>query len=431
MRANAAWTPYPRFFPDDAFYARMCLPSGLLLYWHDYGLYRLLAVPAFALLSRVVMRATLSPALLNLCVVALATTVFVWASISAGLSKRRGALLAGVLLGSPLLLETINFWAGTLNYALALLLIAAQLRACLWVRRRGAKLSRGLLVTACGAMLALLAYEIVLPFILATSALYVRGHTRRILTVCVAGAALLLLVGALAAAGLYWPARFKLATDQLLSNHNAVITPNAPQLSASATSFERVGMYKSLFFSFVVTGFQTWQFWGLMAGLTGLGFLPRPAGANETSEEERLPAQVLAAGFAFALLACAGYLFVTGSLNARYVAFLLIYGTGAVVWTKGRVACFALASILIVQAAVAASLPVHLRDVELVAKGHAVADAGGGLDMISVGGRLARASWTKRYLMPEPIDMWQQPLSQRACRYSEPCEKCQSTIGGE
>lgn len=435
IRANAAWTPFPRFFPDDAFYARMCLPSGLLLYWHDYGLYRILAVPAFALLTRTLMRASLSPASLTLSVMALATGVFVWASVSAGLSKRRGALLAGVLLGSPLLLETLNFWAGMLNYALALLLLAGQLRASLWARRF-ARPKRGFIVTACSAALALLAYEIALPFILATSALYVRGHARRIMTVCLAGVALIMFVAALAAAGLYWPARFKLLADQMTSAASAAPTlnalapaPNAPVPATPANAPARARMYASLLFSFILTGCQSWRFWGLVAGLAGMSFLSRPADAavsDEAAEEKRMPAQVLAAGFAFACLACLVYLLVAGTMNARYIAFLLIYGVAALAWTKGRVAYSALAAILIVQGAVAASLPVHLRDVESAAKSQVSFAATGEGDVIVVEGRLSRGSWEKRYVAPAPIDIWKQPLSPRACRYSEPCEQCPS-----
>ena len=203
--AASAWTPYPRYFPDDAFYARLCLPDGLALYWHEFGLYRLLTVLPYALLNRTVMRAGLSPALLSLIAAGLSTLIFVWACLCAGLSKRRGALLAGVLLGSPILLETINFWSGTLNYALVLLLVSAQLGAGMWARRGagGASknftggASKGLSVTAAGALLALLTYEIALPFILATSALYVRGWARRALTVVLALVALVALVGSL------------------------------------------------------------------------------------------------------------------------------------------------------------------------------------------------------------------------------------------
>jgi hypothetical protein len=112
-------------------------------------------------------------------------------------------------------------------------------------------------------------------------------------------------------------------------------------------------------------------------------------------------------------------------MNARYVAFLLIYGAATLAWTKGRAAYFALASLLLLQAAVAASLPVHMRDVELSAKGEIVSTAATGTgDLIVVDGRLARASWGKRFFAPEAVDLLKQPLNPRACRYAVPCEEC-------
>ncbi|HEY9403092.1 MAG TPA: hypothetical protein VIQ24_10390, partial [Pyrinomonadaceae bacterium] len=72
--------------------------------------------------------------------------------------------------------------------------------------------------------------------------------------------------------------------------------------------------------------------------------------------------------------------------------------------------------------------PVHMREVELAAKGGAASSsvvrvAGAG-DLVSVNGRLARASWGKRFLAPPPLDALTRPLSPRACRYSMPCEEC-------
>ncbi|MDQ1522220.1 MAG: hypothetical protein QOE47_144, partial [Pyrinomonadaceae bacterium] len=120
-----------------------------------------------------------------------------------------------------------------------------------------------------------------------------------------------------------------------------------------------------------------------------------------------------------------GYLALTKSMNARYAAFLLIYGAATLAWTKGRVAACALASLLVVQAAVAAGLPVHLRDVELATRGEAaVSSASGSTDLISVNGRLSRASWGRRFQDPPAVDMLTQPLNSRACRYSVPCEAC-------
>jgi hypothetical protein len=513
VRAASAWTPHPAYFPDDAFYARLCLPDGLALYWHDFGLYRLFTILPYALLNRLVMRAALSPALLSLIAVAVATHVFVWACLRAGLSKRRGALLAGVMLGSPVLLETINFWSGTLNYALVLLLLAAQLRAGVWARRltgepserptgkpsermesdrperpRG-ELSRGLIVTVCGALLALLTYEIALPFILATSALYVRGWLGRLATIGISVVVALALVAALAAAGLYWPQRFKLAAEQLTSaasetmttantsahaNNSAdatahampsantatsanmatsantttqgALTANTGTLQASAPPVavpsssalpvsaspasvpERARMYVSLLFSFMGTGLSSLWWWALVLALAGARFLSRRRSSEsawEGASVGRLPWSVLALAFAFALVACVGYLALTKSMNARYVAFLLIYGAATLAWTKGRVAGYALASLLLVQAAVAAGFPVHMRDVELAAEGRAVVSspvqAG---DLVSINGRLARASWAKRFHAPPPVDMLTQPLNPRACRYSVPCEEC-------
>jgi hypothetical protein len=138
----------------------------------------------------------------------------------------------------------------------------------------------------------------------------------------------------------------------------------------------------------------------------------------------RLSHNLVALSFAFALVACVAYLSVTRSLNARYVAFLLIYGAATLAWTKGRAAPLALASLLLLQAAVAASLPVHMRDVELAGKGEISAARTGAGDLISVNGRLARASWGKRFFAPEPVDLLRQPLNSRACRYAVPCEKC-------
>ncbi|HLL15083.1 MAG TPA: hypothetical protein VK388_08465 [Pyrinomonadaceae bacterium] len=458
-RAASAWTPHPAYFPDDAFYARLCLPDGLALYWHDFGLYRLLTLLPYALLNRAVMRAGLSPAALAFVAVGLATLVFVWACLRAGLSRRRGALLAGVLLGSPVLLETVNFWSGTLNYALVLLLLSAQLCAGVWARRTTGEASknvtgaasRGLILTACGALLALLTYEIALPFILATSALYVRGWARRALTVGCALVALVVFVAALAASGLYWPQRFKLAGEHLTAaapettannsasgnkTADAQATAQAESVSAGigqlpssaprASASERAKMYVSLLYGFIATGLKhsPW-FWTLALALSGMIFLWRP-GAARTAGEGLLPEGVLASAFAFALVACVGYLALTKSMNARYAAFLLIYGAATLAWTKGRVAACALASLLLVQAAVAASIPVHMRDVEQAAKGGAasVAPVAGAGDLVSVNGRLARASWGKRFLAPPPSDALTRPLSPRACRYSVPCEEC-------
>jgi len=437
VRANLAWTPYPRYFPDDAFYARMCLPDGLSVYWHDFGLYRILPVLPYALLNRVVMRAHVSPALLSLIALGLATSIFVWACLNAGLSKRRGALLAGVLLSSPLLLETVNFWSGSLNYALVLLLLSAQLRASRWARRFVAKPARGYIVTACGALLALLTYEIALPFILATGAFYTRrGRGRELLPVCVACAALIAFVGVLIWGGVYWPRRFKLMAEGLAFAVSGTPAPNLPAPFSSAamplTTLERVEMYASLLLSFLRTGLQRspW-FWGLAGALAGLSFLSRPVTektiASATSaekEEARLPGNLVALSFAFALASCVVYLLVTKSMNARYVAFLLIYGAATLAWTKRRSAYLALASLLLLQAAVAASLPIHMRDVELSAKGEIISLATGTGDVISVNGRLARASWGKRFIVPEAIDPLRQPLNSHACRYTVPCEEC-------
>jgi hypothetical protein len=501
VRANAAWTPHPRFFPDDAVYARMCFPDGFLVYWNDFGSYRLLAVPTYALSNRLVMRASLSPVPYTLIALACATVAFVCSCVFAGLSRRRGVLLAGVLLSSPLLLETLNFWSGTFNYALVLLLCAAQLQAGAWARRAtGAASSkvagearehvagaarRGWLVTACGALLALLTYEIALPFILATGALYARGWWRRLATVGVACVACLALVVALVAAGLYWPQRFKLAAERLTAamsattantatnaaennsantassttvNNSPNATPNATAgTAASATTNtasnapagastteqagvaadvgqlplvaphassarERARMYASLSFSFVRTGLRSPWVWALALALAGMIFLSRPP-----ADAGRLPSSVLASAFAFAFVACVGYLTLTKFMNARYAAFLLIYGAATLAWTNGRVACCALASLLLVQAAVGASLPVHLRHVELAAKGATpvVVPPGRAGDLISVNGRLARASWGKRFLAPPAVDLLARPLGPNACRYSVPCEKCE------
>lgn len=443
-RANSAWTPHPRFFPDDAVYARMCWPSGFVAYWNDFGFYRLLAVPAYALSNRAVMRASLSPAPFTLIALAFATVLFVWACVSAGLARRRGVLLAGVLLSSPLLLETLNFWSGAFNYALVLLLCAAQLRACVWARRRFAeKPARGYIVTACGALIALLTYEIALPFILATSVFYTRrGRARELLSVCVACAALLAFVGALVWAGVYWPLRFKLMAEQLASAVHGTHAPtlNAPSAATATplTTIERVEMYASLLFSFIRTGLQSPPVWGLACALAGLSFLSRTATENATAaagavekearlrgdEEGRLPQNLVALCFAFSLVACGVYLLVTRTMNARYVAFLLIYGAATLAWTKWRAATFALASLLLLQTTVAASLPVHMRDVELTAKGDVASARTGRGDLISVNGRLARGSWGKRFFAPETFDMLKQPLNSRACRYAAPCEEC-------
>jgi len=525
-RAAAAWTPHPAYFPDDAFYARLCLPDGLALYWHDFGLYRLLTILPYALLNRAVMRAALSPALLSLTAVLCATLAFVWACLRAGLSRGRGALLAGVLLGSPLLLETVNFWSGTLNYALVLLVLAVQLRACVWARRPTSEpterpagesferpagessersvdelavavtgepskrpageasrrpvgelskrpagelsrtlrerlpgrskgeLWRGLIVTAGGALLALLTYEITLPFVIASSAFYARGWRGRLATLCVTGVIVLAVVAALAAAGLYWPQRFKLALQQLTPSASATVeTPNpatganrTANMTADATpvetatanetsprvssATERARMYFALLFSFTGTGLRSLCWWLLALALASAGLLSRrPPGeaARAPARAGRLLWGVSASAFAFGLAACVGYLALTKSMNARYVAFLLIYGAATVAWTKGRVAGYALASLLLVQAAVAAGLPVHMRDVEQAAReGTAVASSPPSRrgDLISIDGRLARASWGKRFLVPPAVDMLTQPLSPRACRYSVPCEEC-------
>ena len=434
VRAGLAWTPHPRYFPDDAFYARMCLPDGLLLYWHDYRLYRILAVAPYALLSRTVMRAQLSPAPLALCVLVLATFVFVWACISAGLSRRRAALVAGVLLSSPLLLETVNFWSGTLNYALVLVLLAAQLRACLWARRFTDAPSKGYAVTASGALLALMTYEIALPFVLATSALYARGWAQRVASVVVACVALTALVAALAAVGLYWPARFKFAAEQLTSvaaretvvntTANAATGDFGDTSRAPASGIERAAMYGSLLLSFVRTGLRSVWFWSLVGALVASSLLSRGASGGESEQRRRLPENLVALGFAFALAACVAYILLTKSMNARYAAFLLLYAAASLAWTKYRAASYALAALLVVQAAVAASLPVHMRDVEAATTGQAASHVTGRGDVISVNGRLARASWGKRFLETETVDWLKQPLNPRACRYSVPCEQC-------
>lgn len=448
--ANSAWTPHPRFFPDDAVYARMCFPEGFAVYWNDFGFYRLLAVPAYALSNRAVMRASLSPVPYTLILLAVASVVFVWACVSAGLSRRRGVLLAGVLLSSPLLLETLNFWSGTFNYALVLLLIAAQLRACVWARRRcDERPARGYIVTACGALVALLTYEIALPFILATSAFYTRrGRARALLSVCAACAALLALVGVLVWAGVYWPLRFKLMAEQLASVVSDAPAPRvtAPDIAATShpaamplTALERVEMYASLLFSFIRTGLKSPWFWGLAGALAALSFLARTAkekthivAAGEEKaarlpdvKEVRLPQNLVAFGFAFSLVACVAYLLVTRSLNARYVAFLLIYGAAMLAWTKWRAATFALASLLLLQVAVAAALPVHMSDLESLMKGQAEVTFADGSDLYSINGRLTRGSWGKRFLFNESVDLLQQPLNSRACRYAAPCERCE------
>ncbi len=455
VRAHAAWTPAPRFFPDDALYARMCLPSGLLVYWHDFGLYRLLPVLFYALLNRSVMRAHVSPALLCLTVLALATGMFVWSCLRAGLSRRRGALLAGVLLGSPLLLETINFWSGTLNYALVLLLLALQLRAVMWASRR-ARSRRGLFVTAGGALLALLTYEIALPFILATSACYVRGQARRIVAVGLTCLALIAFVAVLAAAGLYWPTRFTLLADpfRLTSTQVTATTTGDFGHVVPLTMRARVWMYALLALDFLRTGFLTFGFWGVVACVAGLMFsrereaggrreLPPGARSNEAAkvasgefevrsveslengaELQRRGAHLLSQCFAFALVACVVYLFVTGAANARYVAFLLIYGAATVAWMPRRAATYALAAVLLVQAAVAAALPLHLRGVALAAQGQATAQARGTGDLVSINGRLARAAWEKRFRTTQTGDVLTEPLGARTCRYAVPCEPC-------
>ena len=198
------------------------------------------------------------------------------------------------------------------------------------------------------------------------------------------------------------------------------------------TTLERVEMYASLLLSFLRTGLQRspW-FWGLAGALAGLSFLSRPVTektiASATSaekEEARLPGNLVALSFAFALASCVVYLLVTKSMNARYVAFLLIYGAATLAWTKRRSAYLALASLLLLQAAVAASLPIHMRDVELSAKGEIISLATGTGDVISVNGRLVRASWGKRFIVPEAIDPLRQPLNSHACRYTVPCEEC-------
>ena len=446
IRANAAWTPHPRFFPDDAVYARMCFPEGFVVYWNDFGFYRLLAVPAYALSNRVVMRASLSPLPYTLIASAFATVVFVWSCVSAGLSRRRGVLLAGVLLSSPLLLETLNFWSGTFNYALVLLLVAAQLRVCLWARRHfHARPARGYIVTACGALIALLTYEIALPFILATSAFYARGgRARAALSVCVACAALVAFVGLLVWGGVYWPLRFKLMAEQLafaVSDAPAPPAPTPTSTSMPLGTLERAQMYASLLLSFMLTGLRrsAW-FWGLAGALAGFVFLSLratekvrekatekatiAAAVAAKEKEAGLPWKLVALGFAFALGSCVVYLFVTKSMNARYVAFLLIYGAATLAWMKGRAACFALVSLLLLQAAVNASLPIHMRAVELSARGEMTATATGTGDIINANGRLARASWGKRFSAPEAVDLLRQPLSSRACRYAVPCEEC-------
>jgi hypothetical protein len=199
-------------------------------------------------------------------------------------------------------------------------------------------------------------------------------------------------------------------------------------------------------FSFLRTGLlgSPW-FWGLAGALAGMSFLARPKMKNATQnatetvtekatvavaavaakQEARLPRNLVALGFAFALVACVVYLLVTKSMNARYVAFLLIYGAATLAWANGRAASFALASLLLLQAAVAAALPVHMRDVELAAKGEIIsAQRTGTGDLMAVNGRLARASWGKRFLVNETADLLRQPLNPRACRYVVPCEEC-------
>jgi hypothetical protein len=52
----------------------------------------------------------------------------------AGLSSGAARCWPACCFGSPVLLETLNFWSGTLNYALVLLLVAAQLGAGVWAR---------------------------------------------------------------------------------------------------------------------------------------------------------------------------------------------------------------------------------------------------------------------------------------------------------
>ncbi|HEY1402696.1 MAG TPA: hypothetical protein VGB05_01075, partial [Pyrinomonadaceae bacterium] len=215
------------------------------------------------------------------------------------------------------------------------------------------------------------------------------------------------------------------ATTNANTTVSASPTADVGQLLRAPPASERVKMYASLSLSFISTGLRRspWL-WGLFLALAGASFLSRRA-AGEPAGEERLPVNVVALAFAVAFVACAGYLALTKSANARYVAFLLIYGAATLAWTKGRAAGYALASLLLVQAAVAASLPIHLRDVELAAKGGATVSSGGrAADLVSIDGRLARASWGERFLAPPPVDVLTQPLNPRACRYSVPCEEC-------
>jgi hypothetical protein len=235
--------------------------------------------------------------------------------------------------------------------------------------------------------------------------------------------------------------------EQLAFAVSGTPAPNVPAPSPTAAAMplgtlERIEMYASLLFSFIRTGLSSPWFWGLAGALAGMSFLSRTAnekatekgmekatekanGVEAAEQAARLPRNLVALGFAFAFVACVVYLLVTKSMNARYAAFLLIYGAATLAWTKWRAATFALASLLLLQAAVAASLPIHMRDVELSARGEVISAATGTGDVISVNGRLTRASWGKRFLSNETVDMLKEPLNSRACRYAVPCEECQ------
>ncbi len=132
--ANLVWNADPVFYNDDLWFARMCLPTGLAVYWQEYGLYRILKIPLFALINRYVVGTAVPHPLLSLAVIACATLAFVKASVAVGLPLARGIALGGLLGCCPLLMETAGFWTGALNYALALLLLALHLRATAWAQ---------------------------------------------------------------------------------------------------------------------------------------------------------------------------------------------------------------------------------------------------------------------------------------------------------
>ncbi len=191
----------------------------------------------------------------------------------------------------------------------------------------------------------------------------------------------------------------------------------------------RAAIYAALLPGFLRTGFTNWAVWALIGGLAGLAALTRKS-PEENSEESALPQNLIVACFAFSFFAVLAYLVMLNSFTGRYMGLLAIFGFSALAWTKGKLATFALPVVLVTQCAVAASLPVHLRDADAVHSKQSSYTLTNRKDVIAVNGRLTRATWGSRHARAIAggavgVLHWRQaPLKENRCHYVSPCEEC-------